>query len=187
MKEIRLHGRGGQGASIAAEMLAAAFVLDGKYASSFPMHGFERRGAPVTAFVRVDERPIREKTQIYTPDCLMVLDPMQKGSPTVYAGLKPSGILVLNTPGPLKEKPDDTLQLIGAIDATHIALQQLGIPATNTCILGAFAATTRWLTLGSILSSIGQYFKGDLIQKNIRCAQKGFEEVVVHKGDGHGF
>ena len=185
MKEIRLHGRGGQGASMAAEMFATAFVLDGKYASSFPMHGFERRGAPVTAFVRYDDVPIREKTQIYTPDCLVVLDPMQKHSPMVYLGLNPDGGLVLNSPKPLTESPYENLGLIGTIDATNIALQELDIPATNTCMLGAFAAITHWLTLNSVLSSIEQYFAGDILHKNIRCAQRGFEEAIVCIGEGH--
>ena len=75
MKEIRIHGRGGQGAVTAARMLASAFVIEGKYVASFPMYGFERRGAPVQAFTRLDDKPIREKTQVYTPDCMVVIDP----------------------------------------------------------------------------------------------------------------
>ena len=75
MKEIRFHGRGGQGVVMGAEMLAYAFVLEGKYASAFPTFGAERRGAPVAAFLRFDEKPVRETHQIYEPDCIAILDP----------------------------------------------------------------------------------------------------------------
>ena len=78
MIEVRFHGRGGQGAVMASKILATAFVKTKKYGASFPMFGFERRGAPVTAFGRFSKKPIREKTQIYNPDILMVLDPSQK-------------------------------------------------------------------------------------------------------------
>ena len=83
-KEIRFHGRGGQGAVTAAKMLASSAAAEGKCVASFPMYGFERRGMPVIAFTRVDEKPIREKTQIYTPDCLMVIDPTLLGLSMSY-------------------------------------------------------------------------------------------------------
>src|SRR4030043_188419 len=101
MKEIRIHGRGGQGAVLAARMLASAFVAEGKSVASFPMYGFERRGAPVVAFTRVDDKPIREKTQIYTPDCLVVIDPGLMKLPTLFTGLKTGGALIINSKKPL--------------------------------------------------------------------------------------
>ena len=97
VKEIRFHGRGGQGAVTAAKMLASAAAEEGKCVASFPMYGFERRGMPVIAFTRVDDKPIREKTQIYTPDCLMVIDPTLLGLPNLFDGLKPGGVLILNS------------------------------------------------------------------------------------------
>jgi len=181
VKEIRFHGRGGQGAVLAAWMLAAAFVVEGKHVASFPMYGFERRGAPVVAFTRLDDRQIREKTQIYNPDCLVVIDPSLMTLPTLFSGLKPGGILVLNSPQPLESQPNENLKLAGVVNATQIAVEEIGRDVPNTCLLGAFAATTGWADLKSILSSLGEYFSGDLLQKNIRSAERGFSEVEVNR------
>jgi len=181
VKEIRFHGRGGQGAVLAAWMLAAAFVVEGKHVASFPMYGFERRGAPVVAFTRLDDRQIREKTKIYNPDCLVVIDPSLMTLPTLFSGLKPGGILVLNSPQPLESQPNENLKLAGVVNATQIAVEEIGRDVPNTCLLGAFAATTGWADLKSILSSLGEYFSGDLLQKNIRSAERGFSEVEVSK------
>ena len=179
MKEIRFHGRGGQGAVLAARMLARAFVAEGKFVASFPMFGFERRGAPVVAFTRIDDKPVREKTQIYNPDCLVVIDPTLMKLPTLFSGLKPEGILILNSPQPLKNQPDDNLKIGGMINATQIALDEIGRDIPNTCILGAFAAATGWLDLQSILSCLGDYLKGDVLQRNLRSAERGYREVEV--------
>lgn len=179
MKEIRLHGRGGQGAASMGEMLATAFVSEGKYSVAFPMFGFERRGAPVSAFLRFDDKPIREKTQIYSPDCLIILDPVQVKSPMTYAGLKPQGILVANAAQPLKEKPNENVTIAGIVDATGIALEELGIPAFNTCMMGAFAAIIQWVKLDSILSVLEKYFKGEILKKNLKATERGFHEVEV--------
>ena len=177
--EIRLHGRGGQGAVSAGEMLVAAFAKDGKHASGFPVFGSERRGAPTTAFVRFGTEPVREKTKIYTPDCLVVFDPSQLELPMVYAGLKPKGTLVANLSHPLHEKPHENLQLVGMVNATPIALDILGIPAVSTCMLGAFAATTHWVQVESILSILPQYFKGKILDRNIQCVERGYRETRV--------
>ena len=98
LKEIRFHGRGGQGAVMGASMLAYAFVIEGKHAASIPMFGFERRGAPVTASIRFDDQPIRDTHLIYEPDCSVVLDPSFARSPAPIEGLKGDGIMILNTP-----------------------------------------------------------------------------------------
>lgn len=179
MKEIRLHGRGGQGVAVASHMLASALVKEKKWASGFPMFGVERRGAPVAAFARFDDRPIREKTQIYTPDCLVIIDSRLLHSPGIFEGIKSEGILVLNTPHPLQENPHRHLKTIGMINATEVGLKEIGLPATNTCMLGAFAKTTGWVELKSLIQSLIEYFNGDLLKKNIRCVERGFEEVVT--------
>ena len=181
MKEIRFHGRGGQGAVLAARMLAAAFVIEGKHVASFPMYGFERRGAPVVAFTRLDDKPIREKTQIYNPDCLVVIDPSLMNLPALFSGLKPEGILILNSPRPLENRLNDNLKLAGVVNATQIAVEEIGRDIPNTCLLGAFAATTGWVNLKSILSSLGDYFSGGILQRNIRSTERGFQEVNVSK------
>lgn len=179
MKEIRIHGRGGQGAVLAARMLASAFVTEGKFVASFPMYGFERRGAPVVAFTRIDDKPIREKTQIYNPDCLIVIDPGLMKLTTLFSGLKPEGILVLNSPQPLQNQPDGNLKIGGVINATRIAVEEIGRDIPNTCLLGAFAAATGWLNLQSILSCLGDYLGGDILKRNLRSAERGYREVEV--------
>jgi 2-oxoacid:acceptor oxidoreductase gamma subunit (pyruvate/2-ketoisovalerate family) len=178
MKEIRVHGRGGQGGMAGARMLAAAFVHEGKWATSFPEFGFERRGAPVRAFVRVDDKPIREKMKVYNPDCLLVIDPVLIGSKTTFEGFKPGGILVLNG-HEAGSYPEMNLSVVGYVNATKIGLEEIGITATNTCMLGAFARATEWIGLNSILSSLSEYFSGDLLKKNIRCVERGFNETTI--------
>lgn len=182
-KEIRLHGRGGQGAVLAAKMLASAFAVEGKSVASFPMYGFERRGMPVIAFTRFDTEPIREKTQIYTPDLLMVIDPTLLSLPTLFDGLKPGGILILNAAKPLEKRPSKNLEKVGVINATHVALCEIGRDIPNTCLLGALAATTGWLSLDSVLKGLGDYLEGSMLEKNIRNATRGFNEVEVQTWD----
>ena len=179
MREIRFHGRGGQGVVLAARMLASAFVAEGKCVASFPMYGFERRGAPVTAFTRVDDKPIREKTQVYNPDCMVVLDPTLLSISTLFSGLKPGGILIVNNPNPLEKQLDKNLKLAGVINATQIAIEEMGRDIPNTCLAGAFAAATKWLTLDSIVASLKDYFSGDMLAKNARSTERGYQEVHI--------
>ncbi len=164
-------------------MLSSAFVAEGKWASGFPMFGVERRGAPVAAFARFDDGPIREKTQIYSPDCLIVTDPHLIGSlrNVIFEGIKPHSILIVNAPVPIKEVLHENLWAMGCVDATSICMQEIGMPATNTCMLGAFARITGWLKLDSVVQSLKEYFAGEVLQKNIRCAQRGFAEVAVRQ------
>ncbi len=180
MKEIRIHGRGGQGAVTAARMLASAFVLEGKYVASFPMYGFERRGAPVQAFTRLDDKPIREKTQVYNPDCMIVIDPTLLKLASLFSGLKPSGILIVNSPN-FNTQADKNLTSAGIVDATRIAIEEIGRDIPNTCLLGAFAATTQWVNLDSIIKSLSDYLSGDMLQRNIRSCERGFRDVKVMK------
>jgi 2-oxoacid:acceptor oxidoreductase gamma subunit (pyruvate/2-ketoisovalerate family) len=180
VKEIRIHGRGGQGAVMAARMLASAFVLEGKCVASFPMYGFERRGAPVQAFTRLDDKPIREKTQVYTPDCMVVIDPTLLKLSTLFSGLKPNGILIVNSPQ-FETRADKNLTLAGVVNATQIAVEEIGRDIPNTCLLGAFAATTQWVKIESIIKCLGDYLSGDMLQRNIRSCERGFREVKVIK------
>jgi len=180
LKEIRIHGRGGQGAVTAARMLASAFVLEGKYVASFPMYGFERRGAPVQAFTRLDDKPIREKTQVYNPDCMVVIDPTLLKLSTLFSGLKPDGILIVNSPN-FNTQVDKNLKMAGVIDATRVAVEEIGRDIPNTCLCGAFAATTQWVKLESLIKSLGDYLSGDMLQRNIRSVERGFREVKVIK------
>jgi 2-oxoacid:acceptor oxidoreductase gamma subunit (pyruvate/2-ketoisovalerate family) len=181
VKEIRIHGRGGQGAVMAARMLASAFLAEGKHIASFPMYGFERRGAPVVAFTRVDDKPIREKTQIYNPDVLIVIDPGLLTLPTLFTGLKPDSVFILNSPKKLIKKPNENLKIGGVVNATSIAVQEIGRDIPNTCLLGAFAAATGWLKLESILGCLPDYLGGEILKRNIKSAERGYKEVEVIK------
>ena len=179
MKEIRLHGRGGQGAVMGAEMLAYAFVLEGKYASSFPFFGAERRGAPVAAFLRFDERPIRETHQIYEPDCVMVLDPFIGKTSAIFDGLKGDGIAVINTPKAGLETWPPALKVLGLVDATALALEEIGRAIVNTCMLGVVSRITGWVTLESVLASLEMNFEGGLLRKNEELVRRGWESVRI--------
>jgi 2-oxoacid:acceptor oxidoreductase gamma subunit (pyruvate/2-ketoisovalerate family) len=181
MKEIRFHGRGGQGAVLAAKMLASAFDLEGLSVASFPMYGFERRGMPVIAFTRCDDQPIWEKTQIYTPDCLMVIDPTLLDLPTLFDGLKPGGILILNSDGPLKTKPADNLEKVGWVNATQVALEEIGRDIPNTCLIGALAKATGWVSLDSVKKALGNYLEGSILERNYHNAERGYQEVEVQR------
>jgi 2-oxoacid:acceptor oxidoreductase gamma subunit (pyruvate/2-ketoisovalerate family) len=161
-------------------MLASAFVLEGKYVASFPMYGFERRGAPVQAFTRLDDKPIREKTQVYNPDCMVVIDPTLLKLTTLFSGLKPGGMLIVNSPN-FTTQADKNMTVAGVVDATKIAVEEIGRDIPNTCLLGAFAATTRWLNLDSIIKCLSEYLSGDMLQRNMRSCERGFREVKVIK------
>jgi 2-oxoacid:acceptor oxidoreductase gamma subunit (pyruvate/2-ketoisovalerate family) len=180
VKEIRIHGRGGQGAVTAARMLASAFVNEGKFVASFPMFGFERRGAPVHAFTRLDDKPIREKTQVYYPDCMVVIDPTLLKLPTLFSGIKENGILIVNS-SKFDTQADKNIEITGVVNATQIAIEEIGRDIPNTCLLGAFAATTQWVKLESIINCLQNYLSGDMLQRNIRSCERGFREVKILK------
>jgi 2-oxoisovalerate ferredoxin oxidoreductase gamma subunit len=179
MKEIRLHGRGGQGVVMGAEMLAYAFVLEGKYASAFPTFGAERRGAPVAAFLRFDEKPIRETHQIYEPDCITILDPFIAKQDAVFSGLKGDGIAIINTPRKRLDAWPHGLNMLGLVDATALALDEIGRAVVNTCMLGVLARVTGWVKLESVISSLDMNFEGKLLQKNADLVRRGYEGVTV--------
>jgi 2-oxoacid:acceptor oxidoreductase gamma subunit (pyruvate/2-ketoisovalerate family) len=178
MPEIRLHGRGGQGVAVAAEMLATAFVKEGKYACSFPMFGVERRGAPLAAFVRFGDKPVRERTRVYNPDYVIILDPALKNSPDTILGINPGGTLLANSRSEM-DPQNANIETLGLIDATSIAMEELGRAITNTCMLGAFSAVTGQLELKSILSALENYLQGSMLTKNLASAERGFAEVKV--------
>ena len=179
MFEVRFHGRGGQGAVVASRVLANAFVREGKFGSAFPMFGFERRGVPVTAYGRYDDKPILEKTQIYEPHCLIILDPSQSETPGVYEGLRKGGVLILNSPKELTAKPHENLAVAGLANADKIAMEEIGMAAPNICMLGVLAAATGWIKLESILAGLEDYFEDKKLEGNRRCAERGFKETNI--------
>lgn len=177
-------GRGGQGAYMSAEMLAAAFVKAGKYATAFPMFGGERRGAPVNVFVRFDDKPIRLRSQIYYPHCCIVTDPVLARTPDALRGLRPGGVVVMNLPQVPDKKPHENTGVMAVVDATGVALQETGRPITNTVMLGALVHATGWLAMDLLVDAFGGYFSGKLLESNIRCAKRGMEESKVIRFGG---
>jgi len=161
MKEIRLHGRGGMGTVKAAEIIVNAKVLEGGFGNSIPFFGFERQGAPVTSFVRIDDAPIRPKTQVYTPDCIIVLDPTLRKAVDIFEGLKPGGWLIINAePGTSVEDLDlpSSVGAVAVVDATGLALKRLGKPITNTAMLGAFIKGTGWVGLEDVAAKVEEFW-----------------------------
>jgi 2-oxoacid:acceptor oxidoreductase gamma subunit (pyruvate/2-ketoisovalerate family) len=165
MIEIRFHGRGGQGAALASSIIAAAFFREGKEVQSFPMFGVERRGAPVAAFIRVDEKPIRVKCEIEEPDYVLVLDPTLTEAVDVTAGVKPGGIIVVNTTKAPSETGLDGDFKVVTIDGSHIAVENgLGsrlAPIVNTTMLGALAGATGVVGMDAVADAISTYFPKD--------------------------
>ena len=171
MKEIRFHGRGGQGAVSASNILANSAFIEGKYVQSFLLIGAERRGAPIMAYTRIDDKPIRNRSQIYFPDYVIVLDSALFGIVDVANGIKSSGIILINSD---KKSSDFQFSLrrateeqsrsdvkVVSIDVTSIALKyKLGnptAPIVNTSILGAFASISGVVGLDSLLATIREY------------------------------
>ena len=179
MYEIRFHGRGGQGAVTAANVLAVAAFKEGKDVQAFPMFGVERRGAPVAAFTRIDEKPIDIKCQIYEPDAVIVLDPTLMDVVDVTSGLKVGGPIIINS----KKDPKDFHLKVGrvyTVDASTIAVEnRLGSktnPIVNTAILGAFSKVVGNVSLKALLEAI-QDNAPVKPEENKKAAQQAFEKV----------
>ena len=179
MSEVRFHGRGGQGVVTTSKILANAFARTGQFGASFPMFGFERRGAPVTAFGRFSDKPVREKTQIYNPDIIVVLDPTQRNSEAVFQGLLPGGMMLLNDSEKGINVSHENLRKLGVIDANKIALEEIGLPIPNTVVVGAFARTSGLLDIEPCCEALQDYFSGKKLLANIVCAKRGFKEVEL--------
>lgn len=158
MVEIRIHGRGGQGAVIASKVLANAFFLEDKFVQAFPAFGVERRGAPVVAFSRVDASPILLRCEIYNPDHLIVLDSALTETIDITSGLKKGGWIIINS----HKKPEDFPYVddyrVAVVDANEIAwkhkLGSRATPIVNTAILGAFAKSTGLVQLDSVVQAV---------------------------------
>ena len=159
MRELRIHGRGGQGAVIASKVLAVALFREGRWVQSFPAFGVERRGAPVTAFLRVADVPVRLRCEVAAPDDLIVLDPTLIDAIDVTAGLKPGGGILINSDRPpahyakLRERFRVATVDAGAIAAAH-GIGSRTQPIVNTAILGAFARWSGLVSLDAVCDAI---------------------------------
>lgn len=182
MKEIRWHGRGGDGAFTAAKLLGlAASVYGGKYGQAFPSFGPERRGAPVLGFTRISNEVITDHSQIYSCDCVIVLDDTLCEVTDVFAGMKPNGTLVINT----RRSEDEIRSLyhgtepvkIVILDATSIALEELGAPIVNTIMLGAAVGATEMVQVEQVEEAIGAMMAPSLREKNKKAMHKAYDWV----------
>ncbi len=182
MIEIRWHGRGGQGAVTSVEMLALAAIEEGKFAQGFPSFGPERRGAPLAAFNRVNSKQIRVRSQVYHPDVVVVLDPSLMKYVNVVEGIKPDGILIVNSPKSAEELSEllNFKGTIGTVDASRIAREELGVPITNTTMLGAVVKATKVIKLDSLKNPIDHRF-GRIAQKNLNALKRAYNETRIKK------
>ena len=177
LKEIRVHGRGGQGNVTASEVLAEAAFADGLYAQSFPMFGSERHGAPVTAFVRISDRPIRIRSQIYKPDYLIVQDATLIPGIDVLEGLRDGGLVVINSSRPPAAfSLEDTYRVV-TVPATELALDIVGKPIINTIMVGAFAGASGEIRLEALERSVRQRYPGELGEREIAAMRDAYQRV----------
>ena len=167
MIEFRIHGRGGQGSVAAAYLLAAAAFHAGQMSQAFPAFGAERRGAPVTAFVRTDDHPIRLRSQVHSPDYLIVQDGTLLKDAGIAKGLKPGGGIVANT----NLDSDEIASRFGcraiSVPATEIAMELIGRPIPNTALLAAFLHATGLYPIASLEAALKDRFKGDVLEQNL--------------------
>ena len=179
MIRIRVHGRGGEGAVTLAHLIGASATYDGKFGQSCMGAAFERRGAPVEAFARIGDRRIGERGNIANPDFVVVLNPQLVESVNVEAGMTPEGKLVVNSPGDVSLQHEVT-----QVDATAIAVRILKRPIVNTVMLGAFAAATGLMSIGSLEEGtklILARFSEDKLAANLEAIRAGYEEVLSAK------
>lgn len=178
--EVRWHGRGGQGAWTASELLARASIHEGKHIQSFPEFGPERMGAPVAAFTRVSKEPIQIHCAVYNPDVVAVLDQTLLKTVSVARGLNEGGPIIINS----KENPAEVRKMLNTdkgrlwtVPATEIAVRILGRPITNTAMLGAVAHVTGIVKLESIEKVVKERFRQNIAEKNVAVVKEAYEEV----------
>jgi 2-oxoacid:acceptor oxidoreductase gamma subunit (pyruvate/2-ketoisovalerate family) len=180
LKEFRWHGRGGQGAWTASELLARAAIHEGKYIQSFPEFGPERMGAPVKAYTRISDEPINLHCAVYNPDLAIVMDPTLLATVPVADGLGEKGILIVNTPkepSKIKEELKMSEGTVWTVPATDIAMRILGRFITNTAMLGAVARATEIVKMENIEQALKERFLGPLAEKNMGVIKEAYKEA----------
>lgn len=181
MIEVRFHGRGGQGAVTSAELMAQAAIGEGKYAQAFPSFGPERRGAPVTSFLRVSEVPIRLREKVSKPNVVVILDPTVMNVTKVNDGLQDDGLLIINTSRPIADirKQYGFTQKIAVVDAYKIAEETLGVPITNTVMMGALIKATQMVRPESVKEPLSERFGSILAPKNQKALEQAFAAANI--------
>ncbi len=179
MKEIRIHARAGQGAITTARILGEAYFVKGVYAYAFPHFGAARMGAPMNAFVRVDDKPVRMRSQIYEPDFVIIVDATLMRGFNCLSGLSDDGIAIVSQREGIQIPKPKLKQKIYVIPANKIAQETIGRPLGNTALLGAYAAATGQIDLETMQKAVGKRFAGkDKIQQgNLEAVKRGFEYI----------
>jgi len=182
--EIRWHGRGGQGVVTAGKLLAETALGTGQYFQAFPDYGPERMGAPIRSFTRISSEPITIHSQVENPDIVLVLDPTLLGAVPVTGGLKEDGILLVNTsmdPEEVRGITNFRSGKVFTVDASHIAIEEMGREITNTPMLGAFAEATGLFELEPLIEQVRDWFGGKVSEKvveaNVRALRRAAAEV----------
>jgi pyruvate ferredoxin oxidoreductase gamma subunit len=184
MKEISIHGRGGQGSLVLAQFMAIAALEDNRYGQAFPFlgGGGERRGKPIMAFCRISDRPVRLRSRVDKADYVIVQDVTILNEVDVLKGLKPACMILVNTdktPEQLKTKGDFKLFTFSADSLTR---EILGRPIMNTALLGAFAAMTGELSLDAVLKAVQSKFPGSLGEKNAQIVERSYRMLAGDQG-----
>jgi pyruvate ferredoxin oxidoreductase gamma subunit len=183
MLQIRIHGRGGQGVVTAAEMLSIAAFEQGRHAQAFPSFGSERTGAPVVAFCRIDDKEIRLREPILTPDVLIVQDPTLLHQVDVFQGLHVDGYVLINSKRSFSDLGLDDIEKcyrrerLTTVPATEIALKHLGRPLPNAVLLGGFAALSGLITLDAVAHAIRDKFSGKVADANVAAATEAYQYI----------
>ncbi len=186
MFQIRIHGRGGQGVVTSAEMLSVAAFKEGAHSQAFPSFGSERMGAPVKAFCRIDDKEIRLREPVMTPDALIIQDTTLLHQVDLFAGLDESGYVLINTSrDPADLGLGDFLAGFPAhhvctVPATELALNHVGRPLPNAALLGAFAALTERVTLESVQAAVRERFAGKIGEANAAAAAEAHDAIKTN-------
>lgn len=185
MFQVRIHGRGGQGVVTAAELLSVAAFQEGLYAQAFPSFGSERTGAPVVAYCRISEKPIRSREPVMEPDALIIQDSTLLHSVDVFSGASKAAYILINTTKSfadlglaefLADRQSDRNLIV---PASEIALRHVGRPMPNAALLGGFAAATGLVTLASVLKAINERFPERIAAGNVAAAQEAHDFVIA--------
>ena len=178
MKEVKIFARAGQGAITTAAILGEALFFEKKYAYAFPHFGAARMGAPMNAFVRFDDKPIRLRSQIYAPNYIVVIDPTLIESQNCFDILKPGAKAIVAVREQTSLPEIDNVEIHG-LEAEKIAMDIIGRPYANTVLLGAFAKVTGEISLDSALEAVKGRFKNklEILEKNLEAVKKGYQSV----------
>jgi pyruvate ferredoxin oxidoreductase gamma subunit len=184
MFQVRIHGRGGQGVVTAAELLSVAAFREDRHAQAFPSFGSERTGAPVVAFCRIDDRPIRLREPVLAPDAIIIQDPTLLHQVDVFSGLSPDGYIVINTSRTFEELGLGEFisgfrrERLCTVPATELALKHVGRAVPNAALLAGFAALSGRISLESVSAAIGEKFPAKVAAANVTAANVAYAWVL---------